>query len=136
MPYEADADTLGAVEQLRVGGRDFTIASARKVEGGWLIELEGLTDRDAADTLRGAEIEVPREAVPVAEGEYLVADLVGCEVRDTAGHSLGQVKSILDNGAHDVLVIGNDVMIPLVDEWIVAVDLEARIITVEPVDAV
>ena len=135
MPYDEHATTLGTVEQLRVGGRDFDIRSARKATGGWLVELEGIVDRDAADILRGAEVEIARADVKVEPGEYLVADLVGCEVADTAGKPLGQVQSILDNGAHDVLVISDDLMIPLVDEWVVAVDLEARRITVEPVDA-
>lgn len=134
-PYDEEADTLGSVESVRVSGRDFALRSARRVQGGWLIELEGIADRDAADVLRGAEIELAREHVKVAPGEYLVADLVGCEVADTAGKRLGQVQSILDNGAHDVLVLNDELMIPLVDEWVVAVDLEARRITVEPVDA-
>jgi 16S rRNA processing protein RimM len=135
MPYDEGAATLGGVEQVVVGGREFDVRSARRVAGGWLIELEGVVDRDAADTLRGAEVEIARTEVKVEPGEYLVADLVGCDVVDTGGTMLGQVKSILDNGAHDVLVLSDELMIPLVDEWVVAVDLEARRITVEPVDA-
>jgi 16S rRNA processing protein RimM len=135
-PYDEDADTLAAVEHVRAGGRDYTVASARRVTGGWLLELDGVTTRDAADTLRGAEIEVAREDVEMGEGEYLVADLVGCEAVDPSGRTLGEVKSVFFNGAQDVLVISDDLMIPLVDEWIVAVDLEARRITVEPPDAV
>src|SRR5262249_14303445 len=102
----------------------------------WLLELEGVTTREAADALRGAEIEIARDDLPMEEGEYLVGDLIGCEAVDPAGRSLGQVKSVFFNGAQDVLVISDDLMIPLVDEWIVAVDLEARRITVEPPDAV
>jgi 16S rRNA processing protein RimM len=136
LPYDEAADTLGEAEIVRVGGRDFTVASARRVTGGWLVELEGVTTRDLADALRGAEIEVAREDVEVGEGEYLVADLVGCEAVDSSGRSLGEVKSIFFNGAQDVLVISDELMIPLVDEWIVAVDLEARRITVESPDAV
>ena len=101
-----------------------------------LIELEGVTTREAADPLRGAELEIARDDLEMGEGEYLVADLVGCEAVDSSGRTLGQVQSILFNGAQDVLVISDDLMIPLVDEWIVAVDLEARRITVEPPDAV
>jgi 16S rRNA processing protein RimM len=135
MPYDEAATTLGSVEQLRVGGRDFDVRSARRATGGWLIELEGIVDRDAADILRGAEVEIARANVKVEPGEYLIADLVGCDVQDKDGKMLGQVKSILDNGAHDVLVINDDLMIPLVDEWVVAVDLVSRRITVETVDA-
>ena len=135
-PYDEAADTLAEVEQVRVGGRDFAVTSARRVTGGWLVELEGITTRDAASALRGAEIEIARDEVEVGEGEYLVADLVGCEAVDPSGRLLGSVKSIFFNGAQDVLVISDELMIPLVDEWIVAVDLEARRITVEPPDAV
>ena len=99
-----------------------------------VLELEGVTGRDAAEALRGARVLVDRAALePLADGEYLCADLAGCEVRHEAGAALGTVREVFSAGASDVLVVESsdgERMIPLVDEWVVSVDLEARLIVV------
>jgi len=99
-----------------------------------VLELEGVTGRDAAEALRGARVLVDRDALePLADGEYLCADLVGCEVRHETGAALGTVREVFSAGASDVLVVVADDgerLIPLVDDWVLSVDLEARRIVV------
>jgi 16S rRNA processing protein RimM len=98
-----------------------------------VIELEGVADRDAAEALRGARILVERSALePLAEGEYLCADLLGCRVVDQDGVPLGTLQRIFPAGGADVLVVVDgpwERMIPFVDDW-VTVDLAARTIVV------
>lgn len=78
-----------------------------RIQGkGVVARLEGCEDRDQARQLIGCEIGIRREQLPApAQGEYYWADLVGLEVKDTAGVSLGRVVHLFDTGANDVMVV-------------------------------
>ena len=109
-----------------------------------LLTVAGVRDKDAADALRGAAVEVPRAAIPLGPGEFLVSDLVGLEVVDETGTALGRAVAILP-GAQDLLVIHDDAherILPVVPEFILAVDRAAGRVVVrvpeglpaEPID--
>ena len=83
-------------------------------------------DRNAAERLRGAELTVPRSALPpLAEGEYYHVDLLGLACVSSEGKPLGRVVAIDDFGAGDVIEIerpdGKRFMVPMrpeaVPEW-------------------
>ncbi|MDP2811033.1 MAG: ribosome maturation factor RimM [Rhodocyclaceae bacterium] len=90
-------------------GEDWTphgIESLRFHGKGPIAKLKGVDDRAAAERLGGLYVAAPREALPeTVEGEYYWADLVGLAVVNEAGESLGRVDSLLESGAHPVLVI-------------------------------
>lgn len=105
--------------------------------------LSGITDRDAAAALIGAEIEVDRAIlgpelgadpdVGAAPGEFFWVDLQGMEVRSQEGVSLGFVEQLFETGANDVMVVvGADRhLIPFLYGSVVErVDGERRVITV------
>jgi 16S rRNA processing protein RimM len=125
-------DLPGAVE----APRPYAIAAARWVEGGALLVLEGVVGREQAEALRGAEVCVRRaDLPPLEEGELYLSDLEGCEVVTRAGQPWGQVAAVRDLGAHDVLVIHDgevERLLPYVPAFVVAVDLEARRVVVDP----
>ena len=115
---------------LRVGDRPRTVASARWHSGTLLLGLEGVTDRTAAEALRGRELwaDVPAGEAPADEGEYWDRQLVGLEVLDAAGAVAGTIGEVLHLPAHDVLVVrtsGGDRLVPFVSEVVPVVDLEA-----------
>ncbi|MBB1501117.1 ribosome maturation factor RimM [Propioniciclava sp. MC1683] len=115
---------------LRVGDRPRTVASARWHSGTLLLGLEGVTDRTAAEALRGRELwaDVPADEAPADEGEYWDRQLVGLEVLDAAGAVAGTIGEVLHLPAHDVLVVrtsGGDRLVPFVSEVVPVVDLEA-----------
>jgi 16S rRNA processing protein RimM len=87
-----------------------------------------ITDRDEAAKLRGAEVAVLRSDLPpAAPGEYYWTDLIGLDVLDLEGASLGRVKDLMETGANDVLVVAGERerLIPFVKGPIVKeVDLE------------
>jgi 16S rRNA processing protein RimM len=133
----AGSDTLEEAKTVYLGDAAYTVRSARRCGDApaYLVELAEVTDRDAADALRGAEVSVARELVAMDEGEFLVSDLVGCAVFDPAGRAVGVVRELFWNGAQDVVVLDTEQMFPLVDEWLLEVDLEGRRIVVETHDA-
>lgn len=101
---------------------------------GTVAKLAGCDDRDAAERLRGAEVAIPREALGDAEdGSLYQVDLVGLEVVDASGGSLGKVDSFFATGDSTVMVVRGrrERLIPFVPEYVHAVDRAARRITVD-----
>jgi 16S rRNA processing protein RimM len=75
---------------------------------------------------RGSLLEVPGEALPpTEEGEYYIFQLVGLEVVEEGGRSLGRVADVLLGPANDALDLGNGVLLPLVEACVLSVDLDA-----------
>lgn len=102
-----------------------------------------LSDRNAAEALRGWRIFVPRGSFPsTAEDEYYWVDLIGLEVVNRAGESLGVVADLMDTGAHSVLRVTQEAaagdaarqverLIPFVAAYVDEVSREQRRITVD-----
>jgi len=100
------------------------------------IRFRDTGDRNAAEQLIGHFLFVEEsDRRSLASGQYFVDDLVGLEVRNRAGRSLGTVKEVLSYPAHDVYVIrsrGTDVMVPAVREIVTAVDMKSRVMIIDP----
>ena len=98
-----------------------------------------VSDRNAAEALRGARIFVARSSFPTPEeGEYDWVDLIGLAVVNRDGVALGQVTDLMATGPQQVLVIGYEAdgkaqerMIPFVDAYVDEVDLQAKRIAVD-----
>ncbi len=102
-------------------------------------QLDGVDSREAALTMKGFEIGVPRAALPeAAEGEIYWSDLTGLTVRNRAGFLLGEVRGVTEHGAHPLLQVarppgvpGPERLIPFVPAIVVRVDRDARCIVVD-----
>ena len=109
-----------------VDGVERVVGRCRGDELAPLIALEGAGDRTAAELLRGAALELPREAIPEpGDDVWFRFDLVGCAVELADGTPLGAVDAVEDGVAHDVLVVG-DARIPFVGAIVPLVDVAAR----------
>jgi 16S rRNA processing protein RimM len=125
---------LDRAETLFVGGRELAVESVRPVQGAALVRLAGVDDRDKADALRGQAVAVARDAIELDEEEFLLIDLVGCRVELRDGTSWGVVAAV-ETGLQDRLVIHDgdiERQLPVVDELLVDIDLEARRLVVDP----
>ena len=132
MPAERGAKTFSGVAGLSImevkHHSDTVVASAH-----------GVTDRSAAEALRGARIFISRASFPtVDKDEYYWVDLIGLDVINREGVSLGTVSELLATGAQTVLVIdyledGKTMqrMVPFVAHYVDDVDLAKRCITVD-----
>ena len=98
-----------------------------------------MTDRTAAEALKGCRIFVPRSSFPtLGEEEYYWVDLLGLQVLNREGVALGQVHDLLSTGPQTVLVLHQatddkpvERMIPFVSAFIDQVDLPGKRITVD-----
>ena len=107
-------------------------------------KIEGLDDRSAAESLRGARIFLSRSAfAATASDEYYWVDLIGLDVLNRQGEHLGQVRDLMATGPTSVLVLSYLIeeadgtsrsaerLIPFVSAYVDAVDLAGRRITVD-----
>jgi 16S rRNA processing protein RimM len=103
----------GVLEDAR--GRTFDLAltgqaSPAKGPGGkdvLIARIKGVSDRNAAEALKGVELFVARDRLPkiAEEEEFYLADLIGLTVTDQHGQAMGTVAAVENYGAGDVLSI-------------------------------
>ena len=90
-----------------------------------------MTDRDGAEELRGAVLEVPEDQVPAAEdGTYYYFQLVGCRVVDRRLGELGEVTSVVEDGGGVLLEVatapgsgGGSVLVPFANALLPEIDV-------------
>lgn len=112
-------------------GGALTLKSVRSGNNGAIARFAEIADRNAAESLRGTELSVPRDALPpLGEGEYYHTDLIGLACVSTEGEALGTCVAVENFGAGDVIEIerpdGKRFMVP-----ISATEIGAERLTVE-----
>ena len=132
--HDPDSEIVGSVDVIWIGGVERTIVGARSTPRGWLVALAGIATRTDAEALRGQLVEVARDAVPLADDEVLLDDLIGCKVIKLDGTPWGTIAAV-ETGMQDRLMIHDgdiERQLPLVDEFVTDIDLEAGVVTVDP----
>jgi 16S rRNA processing protein RimM len=105
-------------------GRKIEIARVRPQKEGFIAILKGVTDRNAAEALRGTELFVPRERLPEPEDdEVYVHDLIGTPVHLADGSLLGEIVGVADYGAGDLIDVKvegrkDTVLIPFAPQYV------------------
>jgi len=137
-PYSEDPGTLMDFESWRIGRgeqhRQVSVEAIQDHGNALVAKLAGIDDRDAAYALRGQEISVARADLPPPEDNaFYWSDLVGLRAVNREGAELGKVESLVETGAHDVLVIKGTRthLVPFVAAFVGKVDLEGGTIEVD-----
>ncbi len=138
--YTARPEDIAAYGPLHdePGGPTVTLELREVVKGGIVAAVPGVTDRDAAEDLRGTRLYVPRAALPEPEeDEYYHVDLVGLRAELTDGTAFGAVTAVHDFGAGDIVEIapaggGATVMLSFTREVVPVVDLAGGRLVVSP----
>lgn len=114
--------------------RLLAIESVRFHQNWVLLKFAGIDFRDQTDVLKGELLQVRIEdAIPLAEGEYFLFQLVDMPVYTDEGQHLGVVKEVIETGANNVFVVrgeGPDILLPDTKEVIVDIDFENGRLTV------
>jgi 16S rRNA processing protein RimM len=134
--HNPDSSLIADVPRLVIGDESFEVEAARPVKGAYLVRLAGLRDRNRAEALRGLTVSVDRDLVPLDDGELLLQDLVGLQVVRAGGEPWGEVVGV-ELGPQDRLVIHHgevERLLPVVDAYIVDIDLDGGVIEVDPPD--
>jgi 16S rRNA processing protein RimM len=123
---------------LRIGRgsvwRDYRVEARGRSGGALTVKLAGVDDRDQAQTLRGAEVCVPRSELPPRDDkDFYRADLIGCEVVNLEGLGLGVVEHFIETPAQVLMVVrgAQEFWIPAVPQHLRRVDLRERRVVVD-----
>jgi 16S rRNA processing protein RimM len=99
-------DDLARYPSLIAGARTLTLKSLRPGPNGAVARFAEVSDRNAAEALRGSQLAVPRASLPdLGDDEYYHADLIGEACLSTTGEALGKVVDVMDYGAGDLIEI-------------------------------
>ena len=117
--FEVGAELLAAGESARV-------VAAKRSGGRLVIRLDRAVER-------GAELAVPVSALPPAEPDaFYVFQLVGLAVEEEGGRALGRVRDVEPGVANDVLELDSGLLLPMHEDCVREVDLDAGRIVVAP----
>jgi 16S rRNA processing protein RimM len=138
--FTEDPMSLGAFKALlrQDGAPALTLTSARPVKGGVVARAKEIETREQAEAARGLRLFIPREALPAPEeDEFYLTDLIGAAVETPDGERLGEVKSVQDFGAGDLLEVqpasGASWWLPFTRDNVPEVKLaEGRLIAIPP----
>ena len=104
--FADSVDSLARHSHLYVGGRELALRDIKDGGKTAIARFEGISDRTAAEALRGSLVEVDRDRLPaLEEGEYYHADLIGLPCVDGGGKALGTVVAVENFGAGDLLEV-------------------------------
>ena len=102
-----------------------------------LRHARGLSQREAAEALRGTRVYVDRaNALQLPEGEHFICDLIGLRAVTTAGEEIGVLKDVYTGPANDVYIVKGekDYMIPAVSEFLEDVNVDEGYIRVRLIE--
>ena len=126
-------------DEWQLDAPDGATRTMRLLEGapyrtGLRVLFEGITDRNAAQSLTGAWVRIAREALPpLADGQHYRDDLVGFTVRNVEGIELGRVDYFADLPAGAVMVVkgGREHWVPVSPQHLLKVVAAERRIDVD-----
>ena len=105
---------------------------AKRTDGTFAyLKLQGVADRNAAETMRGKYLYINREnAAKLPEGSHYIEDLIGLEVTDTNGQFLGLLAEVIQTGAADVYRVSGKrgCMFPCIPQVVLKTDVETGIL--------
>ena len=98
--------------------------------------LEGVSDRNGADALKGRFVFGELADLPtLGDDEFYWHELAGFDVFADDGQRIGQVRELWETGAHDVLVVdtedGRQVLLPTAREFMTRIDRDNRRIEIK-----
>jgi 16S rRNA processing protein RimM len=129
-PLTSNPQRLQPGSELIVNGERRHVLDVASPKGYPCVLFDGYHNRNGAETLKGALIEIEEDELPeLAPDQYYVHQLIGLQVVTTDGDHLGSLEDVLRTGANDVYLVkrrkAKDILIPAIADVIVRVDLEA-----------
>ena len=140
--FTGDPMALGDYGPLRdENGRTYTVAALRPAKTVLIVRFREIASREAAEGAAGTALYVDRSALPddLDEDEFYQADLIGLEVRDETGGTIGRIVAMQDFGGGDIVEIalaaGRTAMVPFTRAAIPEIAVKGGFVRVDPVAA-
>ena len=139
IPFAGDASSISQLESVMIKAPNgalerFPVVSAKAHGKRVILTLKPFDNINQVLHLVGREIYADRGSLPeLPSDEYYWSDLLGLQVSTKEGEALGELVDIIETGSNDVYVVkkdGREVLIPALEDVILAVDLAANSMTV------
>jgi 16S rRNA processing protein RimM len=138
--HSENPDRFSAGAEVRIGptpdaATPATVVSSRPHQKGLLIQFEGVSDRDAAEAIRGNLIFIEQSQLSILTEGWWEGDLIGLQVLDREGKKLGTISAVSTGAHQDVWEVEtgeSNVQVPAVAEIVVDVDLKKGIVVIDP----
>jgi len=133
------ADLKNYPELKDEAGQAFAVKLKNPLGSDWVAEVNGITDRNEAEKLRGLKLFITRDDLPEApESQFYYEDLIGCKTITPQGLVIGTVIAVENFGAGDLIEIrpnaGQSYYLPMAEPFVQTVDLNTRTIVTEPAE--
>ena len=135
--YTQPMENIANFSQWYVGGELIKGIKAKRHGKTMIAYFKGVDSREKSQPFIGKEIEIlAGELDQLPDDEYYWMQLIGLTVKNLEGKVLGQVKSMFETGANDVLVVESasekECLIPyILGGTVVQVDLVNQTMTVD-----
>lgn len=140
--FTGDPMALGDYGPLKdENGRTYTVAALRPAKTVLVVRFREIASREAAEDVAGTALYVDRSALPddLDEDEFYQADLIGLEVRDETGDTIGSIVAMQDFGGGDIVEValsaGRTVMVPFTQAAIPEIAVKDGFVRIDSVAA-
>ncbi|MBQ1688086.1 MAG: ribosome maturation factor RimM [Lachnospiraceae bacterium] len=100
-----------------------------------ILKFKGIDNINDIEKYKGKDLLIKREqALPLVKDEYYICDIIGAEVVEEDGNTVGTLKEVLQTGANDVYVVatkeGDEILLPVIPDCVKDLDVEKKVVTV------
>lgn len=133
--YMDTAEEFKKLKQVYISGEKYAVLNVRTLGEFAFVALRGVADRNAAELLRGKDVDALKEdCPPLPEGRYYIGDLIGCALLGSDGGRLGVITAVTP-ARTDIFTLtdekGKEISFAAAEGVILSVDTDNKIITVD-----
>lgn len=137
-PLTDDIKRYRKLKKVFIDGIEKNIVWCKLQSDKVILKIDGIDSIEQGLKYKNKYLEVKREdAVKLPEGNYFIADIIGCTVKDEEGTIIGQVHDVLQTGSNDVYLVknkDNEVLIPALKSIVVNINIENQNIIIKPLN--
>lgn len=121
------------LETVYISGKAHKVLNIRYSSNALFLTIEGVYDRNTAEMYRGAEIFADRNSLNIGEDEFLIAEVLGCDLYLSSGKKLGEIFDIVSSNVdiYSVKVEGKVAKFPMLKDLNPVYDIENNSVTVD-----
>lgn len=141
-PYSDNLEKFKTYSYLIVGDKRIDVQTVRVHKNMVLVKFEGYDDANAVQPLLNQMVFLERDQIETEEDEgHYIVDLIGCKIVDQTGNEIGLLKDVIQNRSQDLYEIvrrdnGKVFYLPVVDEFVLAIDVVNKVINVHIIEGI
>ena len=127
-------DSVKNITEVEINSTVYKVVHFRHAGGEEaILKVEGIDDRNFAETLRRCEVFAKRNEITVEEGRYFIADVIGADLYLDSGKKIGVITEIVSGNVDYYYLDTNEgvAVFPLLPDLLIDIDVENKKVTVK-----